>query len=133
MVVFLVGTFLILHGLVHLLYAGQSQRMFELQPGLTWPDGSWAFARLLGESGTRTWASAALAVAAICFVAAGVTVYFKRPWWGITAVIASVVSSLIFILFWDGGFSRLHDKGAVGVLINIVIIILAVVVRWPKF
>ena len=133
MVVLLVGTFLILHGLVHLLYAGQSQRMFELQPGLTWPDGSWAFARLLGESGTRTWASAALAVAAICFVAAGITVYFKRPWWGIAAVIASVVSSLIFILFWDGESSRLHDKGAVGVLINIVIIILAVVVRWPKF
>ena len=44
------GVFLMLHGLVHLLYLGQSQRFFELQPGMTWPDGpgrsrdSWAMA-----------------------------------------------------------------------------------------
>lgn len=40
------GIFLILHALVHLLYAGQSRRFFELRPGMTWPDGSWAFSNL---------------------------------------------------------------------------------------
>ena len=34
------AVFLILHGLVHLLYLGQSAGTFELQPGLNWPDGS---------------------------------------------------------------------------------------------
>jgi hypothetical protein len=34
---FIAGIFLILHGLVHLLYYGQSARRFELAPGLTWP------------------------------------------------------------------------------------------------
>ncbi len=38
-----VGVFLILHGLVHLLYAGQALRYFELRPGMTWPDASWLF------------------------------------------------------------------------------------------
>jgi hypothetical protein len=36
------GIFFILHALVHLLYAGQALRYFELRPGLTWPDGAWA-------------------------------------------------------------------------------------------
>jgi hypothetical protein len=31
------GIFFLLHGLVHLLYAGQSLRFFELRPGMTWP------------------------------------------------------------------------------------------------
>jgi hypothetical protein len=42
MVRILFGVFVLLHGLVHLLYLGQSARYFELQPGLAWPDGSWA-------------------------------------------------------------------------------------------
>ena len=133
MVVFLVGTFFILHGLVHLLYAGQSRRLFELQPGMTWPDGSWAFARHLGEGGTRSAAGIALAVAAICFVVTGIVVYFKQPWWGTVAVIASIISSVTFLLFWDGQFSQLPNKGAIGVLINIVILVLALVIKWPKF
>jgi hypothetical protein len=45
---FRLGIFLVLHGLVHLLYFGQSARYFELKPGMTWPDGAWAFSRLLG-------------------------------------------------------------------------------------
>ena len=40
--------FLFLHGMVHLLYAGHSLRLFELRPGLSWPDSSWAFSRLGG-------------------------------------------------------------------------------------
>ena len=50
------GVFVVLHGLVHLLNLGQSVRLFELQPGMTWPDGSWAFSRLLGNNRTRTMA-----------------------------------------------------------------------------
>jgi hypothetical protein len=34
------GIFIILHGLVHMLYFGQSQKLFELQAGMTLPDGS---------------------------------------------------------------------------------------------
>ncbi len=34
---FIAGAFIVLHGLVHLLYAGQSRRLFELRPGMVWP------------------------------------------------------------------------------------------------
>ncbi len=36
MLQFIFSVFLMLHGLVHLLYFGQSARRFELKPGLTW-------------------------------------------------------------------------------------------------
>ena len=67
---FALGAFVALHGLVHLLYLGQATRLFELQSGMRWPDGSWAFSGLLGESATRNIAAAACALAAIGFVAA---------------------------------------------------------------
>ena len=54
------GIFILLHGLVHLLYFGQSARYFEMQQGMVWPDGSWAFSRLFGEIGSRNLASALL-------------------------------------------------------------------------
>ena len=34
---FVFGVFIVLHGLVHLLYFGQSARYFELKPGMVWP------------------------------------------------------------------------------------------------
>jgi len=43
----IIGVFIVLHGLVHLLYFGQSWRFFELQPEMVWPEDSWAFSRLL--------------------------------------------------------------------------------------
>jgi hypothetical protein len=66
---FIFGIFLALHGLVHLLYVGQSARRFELKPGLARPDGSRAFSKLLGDVTTRTLASIACIIAAIGFIA----------------------------------------------------------------
>ena len=53
MINIIVGIFLVLHGLVHMLYFAQSARFFELQAGMLWPDGSWAFSKLLGDATTR--------------------------------------------------------------------------------
>ena len=58
------SVFIVLHGLVHLLYFGQSARYFELQPGMVWPDGSWALSRFVGDATTRNLASNLLILAA---------------------------------------------------------------------
>jgi len=75
---YLFGAFLVLHGLVHLLYFGQSRKLLELQPGPTWPDGSWAFSRLLGDETTRLLASIACLLAAVGFVVGGAGVFVKQ-------------------------------------------------------
>lgn len=131
MVQFIFGVFLVLHGLVHLLYFGQSARRFELRPGMVWPDGSWAFTRLLGNKTTRTLASIACIAAAIGFVASGAGVLISQVWWRPLVVAATTFSSVAFILFWNGKLHQLADQGAVAILINLAILIAALVFQWP--
>jgi hypothetical protein len=126
------GIFIVLHGLVHLLYFGQSARYFELQPGLAWPDGSWAFSRLLGGGATRMLASSLLILAAIGFVSGGIGVFFRQAWCRPVIVGAAAFSSLIYILFWDGGWQNLDGKGGVGILINLAIMAVVLVLQWPN-
>jgi hypothetical protein len=129
----IVGVFMVLHGVVHGLYFGQSWRLFELTPGLVWPDGSWAFSRLLGNDTTRLLASAALVVAAVGFGAGGIAILAKQAWWRPAVVGAAVFSSALFLLLWDGGLGSLDDKGGVGLLINLLILGAVLLLHWPDF
>ena len=130
---FIVGMFFVLHGLVHLLYCGHCQRGFELQPGMTWPDGSWAFSRMLGDERTRLLATVLLTFAAVGFVASGVGLFAGQAWWRPVAVGASSLSAISLLLFWDGGWQNLADKGAFALLINAVIVTAVLVFQWPDF
>ena len=75
------GVFLVLHGLVHLLYVGQSQRMFELQPGMVWPDGSWLLSRLLNNETVRWVTAVSLVIAALVFVISAAGLFLGQSWW----------------------------------------------------
>ena len=129
----IVGVFMVLHGLVHLLYFGQSARYFELQPGMLWPDGSWTFSKLLRDETARLLANILLVLAAIGFVAGGAGILVGQAWWRPVVVSVAVFSAAIFILFWDGGLQKLHDKGAIGILINVAILVAVLVFQWPDF
>jgi hypothetical protein len=120
---FVFGIFIVLHGLVHLLYFGQSRRLFELQPGMVWPDGSWAFSKLLGNEVTRLLASIFCVLAAISFVAGGTGILVRQAWWRPVVVGSAAFSAVIFILFWDGEVRKLADKGGVALLINLAILV----------
>lgn len=126
------GVFIVLHGLVHLLYFGQSQRLFELQPGMVWPDGSWLFARVLDVAGNRVLATLFLVWAAIGFVAAGVGIFAGQSWFRPVLAGTAAFSSFIYILFWDGGWQNLDDKGGVGLLINMAILTAVLIFHWPQ-
>lgn len=119
----IISVFIVLHGLVHLLYFGQSRRLFELQPGLVWPDGSWAFAKLVGKEGTRLLASISCILAALAFVAGATGILLKQAWWYAVVVGAVLFSSAIFIFFWDGKRQKLDAKGGVGIIINIALVV----------
>ena len=119
----IIGVLIVLHGLVYLLYSGHSARYFELQSEMVWPDGSWAFSRLLGDEATRILASISCVLVAIGFVAGGAGILFGQVWWRPVVLSMAAFSSVIFILLWDGGLQKLADKGGVGLLINIVILV----------
>jgi hypothetical protein len=133
MIRILFGVFLVLHGLVHMLYFGQSARYFELQPGMVWPDGSWAFSRFLSEATIRNLASILLMLAAVGFIAGGLGLFLKQAWWQPVVISAAVFSSVIYLLFWDGSIRHLDNKGGVGILIDLAILAALLIFRWPNF
>ena len=128
----IVGVFFILHGLVHFLYSGQSARLFELQHGMIWPDGSWAFSRLFGNETTRVLASILCILAAIGFVAGGIGIFVSQGWWRPVVAGSAAFSAVIFILFWDGQSQALANKGLFGILINLAILVALLVLRWLR-
>lgn len=131
MLAIIMSIFFVLHGLVHLLYAGQSRRLFELRPKMVWPDGSWAFSRLLGDESTGLLASISLVLAALGFVAGGGGLAIQQPWWRPVIVCSAAFSTLLFFLLWDGKLQALADKGGVGLLINLAILAVVLVLKWP--
>jgi hypothetical protein len=132
MLQFIIAIFFILHGLVHLLYLGQSAGVFELQPGMIWPQGSWALVGLLGAAGTRAVGGALCVVAALGFGGGGIGLLLRQAWWRPAAVGAALLSSALFILCWDGTLSRLDNQGAIGILINVAILVAVLGFGWPR-
>jgi len=126
------GIFLVLHGLVHLLYVGQSARYFELKPGMAWPDGSWAFSRLLGDKAARILASALLILVAVGFVVGGICILASQAWWRPVVVASAALSSLVYVLFWNGRMQDLGRQGLFGILINLAILLAVLVLQWPQ-
>lgn len=133
MIKIVISIFLILHGLVHLLYLGQSQRFFELQPGMVWPDGSWVFGRILGSEPTRLLASAACVVAAVGFAATGMGILLDQNWWKTPLVFTAIFSSIVYLLLWNGKLEHLDNQGAIGILINLALLGITYTVGWPNF
>ena len=121
---FVIGIVIVLHGLVHLLYFGQSRRRFELRPGMAWPDGSWAFSKLLGVGASRWLASICCLLATAGFVAGGAGILLGQAWWRPVVVGTAVFSSLLFALFWDGTRRKLSDQGLIAILINAGILVI---------
>jgi hypothetical protein len=128
---FIVGVFLVLHGAVHMLYFGHSRRLYEIQPGLAWPDGSWAFANLVGDEATRMLASIACVLAALGFVAGGAAVLARQAWWRPVVVGAAAFSAVVLILLWNGRMQKLSAQGAIAILINAAILIAVLALHWP--
>ena len=78
---FVVGAFLIAHG-VYGLYVGQALRLFELKPGFTWPDGSWALSGLIGNPATHAVTAVLFSLVAAGFAVSGIALIAGHSWWG---------------------------------------------------
>jgi CHASE2 domain-containing sensor protein len=100
---------------------------------MDWPEGSWAFSKLLGDEATRLLASICCILAAIGFVAGGTAILVRQAWWRPVVVGAAAFSAVIVILFWDGKMQKLDDQGGIGLLINIAILVAVLILRWPDF
>jgi hypothetical protein len=131
MIKFLAGTFIILHGLVHLWYLTLSQRWVAFQADMGWTGNSWLFTNLLGDQTTRTMASVAYTLAAIGFVAGGAGIFLQQEWLRPVLIGSALFSSAVIILIWDGSSQLLVQKGLLGLLINLAVLIVLLGFRLP--
>jgi len=124
-----IGVFVALHGLVHLLYVGQSSELFELQPDMRWPSDSWALSGLLGHRRVSSLASISYTLIAAGFIVGGIALLARQTWWLPLTVASAAVSTVMILLFWNGRVKKLADQGAIAILINSVILLALLVLR----
>ncbi|MGD2166423.1 MAG: hypothetical protein PVH50_12945 [Anaerolineae bacterium] len=123
MVRLLTGIFVVLHGLIHLWYVVLSQGLVEFQADMGWTGESWLLSGLLGDSAVRSMAAPLYALATVGFVAGGVGMLGRHDWWRTIVVGAAALSTATVILFWDGHVSMIVQKGLIGLLIDVGLLI----------
>jgi len=127
------GIFAGLHGLVHLWYVTLSQGWVEFQADMGWTGKSWVFPGGMESGLVRGAATTAYGLAAALFLAAGVGLIARQDWSRPAIAAASVISIVAIAAFWDGNFSMLVQKGALGFVISAGFLIAVLVSSWPSF
>jgi hypothetical protein len=122
------GIFIIFHAMVYAMYVGQALRWFELKPGMTWPDGSWALSSL-SDGRVRLVAALSIGLCSLAMIV-GASAYLAGASWGGWVVVGSAaLVSAASALLWSGKWADFADHGGIGVLINAAIIAVIVATR----
>ena len=128
----LFGILIILHGLIHVWYVVLSQGWIAFQEEMGWTGKSWLLTGALGKNLTLSLATVFYGLSAITFVVTGIGIISGQSWyrpWSITAASLSIFSILIF---WDGHFQMPVEKGLLGFLASLAVLILLLFFQWPN-
>ena len=111
------------HGWAHIWYVILSKRIISYEDWMAWTGRSWLFTGIIGESMSLWIATVGYAGSLLGFIASGVLLFFGKPFWRPAALASALLSSSMILLFWDGELSMLKEKGIIGLLINIALMI----------
>ena len=119
----IMGIFILLHGLVHLWYVVLAQQLVEFQAAMGWTGESWLLTSPLGDAATRTLATVLYILSTLGFLAGGVGLLAQQDWWRPVVIGSAAFSTVVVVLFWDGGTQMLVEKGLLGFLINAALLV----------
>ncbi len=100
-----------------------SQGLVPFEPEMGWTGESWLLSRFLDASKSTVLASVLYTLATLAFVVGGITLMLNGTWWRSLTLGSAGFSSLVLLLFWDGKTEFLVQKGLLGILINVALII----------
>jgi hypothetical protein len=126
----LIGIFILLHGLVHMWYVTLSMGWVEFQANMGWTGRSWLLSNLLGNDIIRMVSTVFYGLSTITFLVAGVGLLAKQDWSRVWMIAASVISTITILVFWDGNIGMPVEKGLLGLLINIGILVAILMFGW---
>ena len=121
-----VAVFIILHGLVHIWYIVLAQRLINIEKDMGWTGKAGLAPALFGDTAGRWIATGLFAASTAVFVIGGAGVAMDADWLFPLLIAAALLSSLSIALFWDGRASMLMEKGFIGLLVNVIVIVAAV-------
>jgi hypothetical protein len=122
----LLGIFFILHGLVHFWYVTLIQGWVRLEAEMGWSGSSWLLGDMLESPFLSVLATSLLALSALGFVGSGIGLLGDTPWTRTLLWISSLLSALTLVVIWDGGLEKIVEKGLIGLLINLVVILVLI-------
>ena len=123
MIDWVLSVLLVAHGWAHIWYVILSRQLISYEEWMAWTGKSWILSGLLGDSVNRLIATIGYTGSLIGFIMSGVMLHMGRPAWRTTALASSIMSTITILTFWDGKLSMLKEKGIIGVLINLAVIL----------
>lgn len=126
------GIFCILHGFVHALYGGHSLGLYQMQEGMTWPEGAWLLSLVADGQSPRTLAAFGAFICTAGFVAAGIGLIGRLSWGQPATLTVGIFSTLYYLAMWNGRPEHLSNQGLVGVAINLLVIVVAFLILRPQ-
>lgn len=127
----IIGIFVLLHGLVHMWFVTLSQGWVEFQTDMGWTGKSWLLTNWMGQDLIKNAATTMYGLATLLYLVAGIGLLAKQNWTQPWMIGASIVSVVAILVFWDGNFSLLVQKGLLGFLISVGLLVAALVFKWP--
>lgn len=112
-----------LHGLVHLWFVLLAQRVVEFKPEMGWSGESWLLTAALGDGTTRSLASLLLLMVTVGLTVGGIGYLMTQGWASPLLSTSALISAMTLIAFWDGSIQLLVQKGLIGVLIDVAIVL----------
>lgn len=116
------GLVLALHGLVHGWYVVLSRDWVEYEEAMGWNGESWILTGVLPRDIVLDVASVLYVAVAAGFVGGGLGYALAQEWAMPVLVASAALSTVVIVLMWDGRFEQLTEKGAIGVLVNVVVL-----------
>jgi hypothetical protein len=120
---FIIGAVITLHALVHFWFIALALRLLEYKPEFGWTTRSWLFTSLLGDEITRKFAAVLLFIVMGAMAVGGVAFIFSAGWARPLLIASAAASILVLVLFWDGSFAGIVQKGLVAFLLDAAIIL----------
>jgi hypothetical protein len=128
----IMGVFLILHGAVHIWYVAMARGVISADADTIWTGKSWLLTRTLGDQMTMTLATLVHSVTTLVFVIAGAGLVAKQEWFAAWAIGGAILSMAAIVGFWDGRPDHPVEKGALGIIIDIGILVAILYFEWPS-
>jgi hypothetical protein len=128
----IIGVFLILHGAVHIWYVAMARSLVPGEADNIWNGQSWLLTRTLGDQITMTLATIVFPVTTLVFLVAGGALVAQQEWFATWAVAGAILSIAAIVGFWDGKPDHPIEKGLLGIIIDVGILVSVLYFEWPS-